>query len=435
MGGVNPYADLVIPDPVDPWEHVRSAQPEVVGRPVAALHVSHLVAQAVAETAVRHEHGSIGLRTSLETLNPHLGEMLTPGTVTVVAGSSGVAKTTLLSQLAVEFAEGGAPVMLASMEDDGPDVVKRMLANVGNGNVGQIRAGFRDPAGRQQPIPAEFDAAAERLSALPLTVITQQVSITELAAEVARWRATGAGAECPLGVVIVDQLGHLLPDDPAAFKARFPHAQQPPRIGAREDRIWEWQVAALKALAEHFRVVVIVAHQLNEVRDDAGKPTLGSIRDSRGIVHKAHAVLAVWRPTRLPNPDAGPGEPKTVPNEQGRMWLLCLKNRLGPTFELEVTWQGAHQRIADLGATIGAPRKTAPALTTGQLAAMGALAQLRTRWDAHVDAAAIAAARGEEPPAPPVQRTALGQLAARWALPAAPTTDDHNRPARMRDLF
>ena len=432
----DPFADLIFPGVEDePGQDLAVVRTTHQAGPTA-LPIGHFVAQAVAETATRHEHGTQGLQTSLTTLNPHLGEMFSPGKVCVLAAGSGVAKTTILSQLVVEFAEASVPVFHASMEDDGADNAKRMLANISDGSVGQIRAGFRDTDGNKQDIPAGFDEAAAALSSLPITMVNQALSIVGLAFEVAAWRQGWADTD-QTGVVVIDQLGHLLADDPDLFAAKFPNAQRPPAFGARDDKRWEWQVAALKELARVFSVTVIVAHQLNEVRDEVGKPTLGSIRDSKGIVHKANTVLAAWRPTRLPNPDAGPGEPNTLPNESGRMWLLGLKFREGATFELEVAWHGAHQRIADVDREQGEARPHAPQLTAAAKQGMAALADLRERWDEHVTASRVAVSEARELPAPPVPLTAIGRLGAKWALPAkaAPAAPPPRPPSRAPDLF
>jgi hypothetical protein len=104
----------------------------------------------------------------------------------------------------------------------------------------------------------------------------------------------------------------------------------------------------LRYVAEHSGLLVVLLHQLNQVRDDSGRPTEGSIRGSQGIIHKADAVLIPWRPKTVPNTFAGPGDPKTLPAPENAAELVFVKGRAIPAgFGVPLTWDGAHQRFAE----------------------------------------------------------------------------------------
>ena len=401
---------------------VRTAQQTAV-RALVALPISHYVDLAMGQMEVKHEHGSPGLKTSIPSLNKLIGGMYGPGMLNIAAGKSGIAKTTWLAAEALEFAEQGAPVLWITMEDDGADTVNRVLANVSSGNVGQIREGFRDHEGSKQAIPQGLYDAADVVRAQPITVINEQANIVEIGFAIKKWK-DGWGEGTAFGMVIIDQLSHILPDDPALFAAKLPRADPPPKPTDTEAKILGWRSGALKELARLFGVGVVLAAQLNDRIDEAGFPTLESIHGSRGVARPANSVLALHRPPRLPNPGAGPGEPKTLPNTTERMWIVCLKFRERATFALEVKWYGDHQRVGDVESQHGAPREAVPEMTDGQKVSLRALSGLRTIWDGHLVASGQAALDGTPLPAPPIVRRALGTFGAKWALPPAPPAAD-----------
>lgn len=378
-----------------------------------------LVAQAVVELEVRREHGLSGFKTGVESFDKLAAPMFQPGRVIGVPASTKTGKTTVLWQWAVQWAAAGLPGFIMSFEDEGTDSVYRALANVASGNVGDIRSGFVTD-GVKQDIPEGFDTAAKYVSSLNIEVSNTPSTCTQIAFEVGDWVQSWESGTYS-GFLVVDQLSHLVPDDPGAFKARFPGFKAPPRSDDTV-KLLEWQVEMLQRIARKWNILVIVAMQRNEQDKDWEWPTIRSVRDSRGIAHKVDALVVPHRPGRLPNPNPGPGQPETVPNDEDRMWLCVpIARHIPGGFRVEVEWQGAHQRVAELGARMGDDWVAPEQVSEEQKSGMAAYAAVRDRWARHVDQVAAAAnGRQEAPEAAPVTLKAIGTLGAKWALPTAP---------------
>lgn len=310
--------------------------------PMLARHVSEIVDEAVAETELIHEYpDAIGLRTGIDALDRHIAPALVPGSLIVLAGESGNGKTALATQLAVGFAHQ-VPTLVLTLEDSARDTVKRALANVSRESISAIRGGFPNSG-----LPVSFESAAAHLSSLPLSYIDDLApAVEDVGRQVVLWKKHNAVEH---GVVIIDQLSHISPTSsavrPLFEKWRLPI---PPHPGSNETVQLEWRTHMMKLVAQRQGLTVVLVHQLNENHGD-GKPTLSSIRGSRGIAHKADLVLCPWRPTTMEDPFAGPGEPNRVPAPEGHAVLLGLKGRQIPVFEEQVSWVGAQQRFADRG--------------------------------------------------------------------------------------
>lgn len=345
-------------------------------------HIAEVVAQAVEEVQVTHEYGVQGLASGIPSLDPFTRRAFRPGMTIINVGNTKSGKTAFLGNLLVSFACQGVPVLLFSFEDDQADTAKRYIAGLTAGDVGAIRDGFIRPDGSKAPIPESFDEGATALTALGIEVAVEHGTVEQIAYEVGHWtQTTVAESQLPFGVVFVDQLGHVIPSDPAVFKQRFPGYPPPPSPDRKIDML-EWQVAMLQRIARKWNVLMIINHQMNENHAEWERPTERSVRDSRGIVHKADAVIAPWRPSKLPNPAAGHGEPKWVENTEGRAFIIGIVGRAIEPFTLEVQWNGAQQRFLDLAAN---PRQrwTAPAaFTAEQAVGVQAMAALRGRWNA-----------------------------------------------------
>jgi replicative DNA helicase len=341
--------------------------------------VGTLAAHALAEAAIRTEHPDLrGLSTGLDTVDEKLSDALEPGRLIVVAGESGRGKSVLAAQLAVAFAHQ-VPVLWASLEDGGVDAVRRALANVARTPVSALRNGYRTGA-----VPAAAFDAQRALDELPLDLLDATGDVVDLAWTIGSWWRSQVATGPLGGVVIIDQLSHILPTSLEAdveerlARAGFP---LPPRRGAREDQVLEWQVHVLRAMAEKLRLTVVLLHQLNDKRDEASKrPTMESIRGSRGITHKADALLVVWRPQKVENPWAGPGQPATVDAADDQAELICLKGRTIPQFSVKLRFDGAHQRFADGDESLDSAFRAPTAPTPSALEGAQRLTALRQRF-------------------------------------------------------
>jgi replicative DNA helicase len=336
---------------------------------------AEVVQEALDEVALRHSFPDLGgLRTGIETFDRHAREALMPGALVVVAGESGRGKTALLTQMAVAFS-AQAPTLLITLEDRAAQAAKRALANVSRLAVGRIRAGFHGEHG----IPTRLDEAAQAIAANQLDFLDgEPLTVEALAQEVWRWQKSRGGAH---GVVLIDQLSHLVPSDPrnaSYFRAR--NLPVPPPLNAPETKQLEWQAWFLKVMADRLGLLVVLAHQLNENHGE-NKPTVSSVRGSRGIVHKADLVVIPWIPREVENPFPGPGQPLKVPNTTGEAWLIIAKGREVPRADEKVVWIGDQQRFADPADTDSA-YAFPPAPSGEALEGMNRLLELRRRFGA-----------------------------------------------------
>lgn len=354
--------------PVPASGATSSTSPAALWRPS-----SEVIAETLAEVQLRHEFPDAGgLRTGMKAFDKHAREALMPGSLVVIAGESGRGKTALLTQLAVAFS-AQVPVLVVTLEDRAQATLKRALANMTRTHVGRIRAGFAGEPG----IPKAVLDAAERLAQADIDFI-DGVSLTaeQIAAQVWHWKkAREAGFAC----VIIDQLSHISPSprsNSEYFRVR--NLPAPPGENAPETRLLEWQAWILKTVAERLGVCVILAHQLNESHGD-GKPTIRSIRGSRGIVHKSDLVVIPWVPEQMPNPYAGPGHPATIPNTSGDGRLIIAKGREVGRAEEPIVWVGAEQRFCDPD-EVASDFAFPAALTTSAMEGMRRLIALRNAF-------------------------------------------------------
>lgn len=337
-----------------------------------------VIAETIAELHIRNEYPELsGLRTGIEALDKHASEAFLPGSLIVVAGESGRGKTAFLTQTAVAFSYQ-QPTLVFTLEDSAQSVLKRALANVSRQNVGRIRSGFAGEVG----LPASVIEAADHIAELRLDYANGDTAYTveRIGAVVWSWVANLRKQNIDGGVVIIDQLSHIAPTtshDAAWFEERGYAAPPSPRA-PEPDRL-EWQCFFLKLVAERCGVTMVLASQLNENHGD-GEPGPSSIRGSRGIVHKANLVLIPWTPRQIPNPFAGPGEPKMIDNVEGYSIIKSVKSREVPEFREEIRWIGAEQRFVDKDKVDDA-YKPQPALSPRALEGSKKLAELRASFE------------------------------------------------------
>lgn len=334
---------------------------------------AEVVEEAMAEVALRHAYPDLGgLRTGIQAFDRHAREALMPGNLVVIAGESGRGKTALLTQLAVAFSSQ-TNTLLVTLEDRASAAAKRALANVSRLPVSRIRSGFNGEVG----IPERLNEAASAIAANQLDFIDgEPLTVEALAGQVWRWQRDRGGAH---GVVLIDQLSHLVPSNPQNaqyFRAR--NLPVPPPMNSPETKVLEWQTWFLKVMAEKLGILVILAHQLNE-NHGTGKPSVSSIRGSRGIVHKSDLVVIPWIPSSVENPFGGPGQPQMIPNTAGEAWLIIAKGREVPRAEEKLVWVGDHQRFADPSDT-DSSYAFPPASSAESLEGMRRLLDLRRRF-------------------------------------------------------
>ncbi|WP_373069197.1 DnaB-like helicase C-terminal domain-containing protein [Gemmatimonas sp.] len=353
-------------------------------RPIEAMwrRAGDVAREALAVTELRTEYPDlIGLQTGIAQLDTALRGELEPGHVIVIAGGSGDGKTTLCAQAAASFATQ-VPTYMLSLEDEVRDITNRVMANISSENVRELRTGFESGT-----VPQTVRDALVTMDGLTLDLNDGIVHprVEQLAAIIGAW-AQSQGEQRHLAVII-DQLGHIAPsrasDD---FWRLYPHLPAPPSNQASHEML-EWQVMYLQAVAKKYHITMVIAHQLNDRRDEGSKkPDLSSVRGSRGITHKADCVLVPWVPKQLPNEFAGVGDPKFLDNTSKHGEILILKGRHVPLADIGVMFDGGRQRFVARALGTNARWSAAPAKTARQIAGGSKLAALLASFDVLAEA-------------------------------------------------
>lgn len=172
-------------------ERNRRAAIEQVDREQAAatqtyfgrVKMRDVVAQAMEELHVKRENGVTGFPTGVATFDKKARPLFQPGNVCLLAASTKTGKTTVANQWLTAWAGQGIPVLHFSFEDDEMDTVLRDIANIGSGNIGDLRAAFLDEDGNKMEIPKAVDAAAGELSAMDIDMVTRRLTVTQIGDE------------------------------------------------------------------------------------------------------------------------------------------------------------------------------------------------------------------------------------------------------------
>lgn len=243
-----------------------------------------------------------GVEMGLPPLDAMLGPMA-PGELIVVAARPGCGKSALALQAARTVAEDGGRALFVSLEMTAPELARRLLAADGI----QISR-------RRQPDLVSAQAAAGALpKSLELWAPTG-ARVGEIRAE-ARLRS----AREPLGLLVVDYIGLVTPDD-----LRQPRHEQVSAITRR-----------LKQLAQELGCAVLACCQLNR-EADGRQPTLAMLRESGSVEQDADAVVFVH------HADGAHGsEPRNVE-------IIVAKRRNGPTGLVRVEFRPRETRFVPI---------------------------------------------------------------------------------------
>ena len=255
----------------------------------------------------------IGLTTGYLDLDAIVGG-LTPGSLVVVAGRSGMGKTAYLVGMALANAGRDTPTLFASLEMGRDEIVRRSLSQVARVPERLLKSGRLAPDQRSR-----VDAAARRIEALPFAVDER----SRIGVGALRMTARAMQTRHGLGLVIIDYLQLLAP------------------VGTRERREVEVRelAEALKALAKDLGVVVVAGSQLNREPDrrQDHRPLLSDLRESGGVEQAGDVVVGLYRSAYYDdNVDPGLAE------------AIVLKNRSGPTGVAKLGWLPTCASFVDL---------------------------------------------------------------------------------------
>jgi replicative DNA helicase len=282
------------------------------------------------------------IKTGWARLDDEIGG-LRGGDLVVVPAKSGMGKSAFLGGMALNAARAGVPTLVFSLEMTRRQWVERMVCDIDFDTARKAMWYSRVRNGRLTA--EEFDRfflASGKLDGLPLEIHdSDDVTIQQIQSRARAFKAKHAGK---MGLILLDYLQIVAPTD------------------ARENR--ERQVGIIargaKSMAKMLDWPVVAGSQMNEggaMRSkEEQRPQAADVRESRGVMNEADLMLSPYRPAWFVEnrkPDASPGDPAWVAwkaelaGVQNRFDLLCLKNRNGRRFDLELFCEMGASAIRD----------------------------------------------------------------------------------------
>ncbi len=303
-------AELAADASVAPAEQVEAARAMLDGI-VAGQSDAHMVGSTVDAVIASLADEPEMVPTPWRDINALIGG-LRPACMYVVGARPATGKTAMGLNLAVGVARTGATAAFVSLEMSEPELMKRLISQVGSVNLKRLvnNAVADDDWPRIQ-------RAREEIAHLPLAVLDNA------AATVAQIRGyvRSLSRKGPVGSLTVDYVGLLQGDS------------------SKDRRVVIGEFSrAMKLIAKEFHIPVVVLSQLNresEKRMDM-KPVKSDLRESGDLEQDADVVLLLWRDDR-------------DESTRGEVGVIVAKNRHGTTGEVSLAWQGHYQQMSDLG--------------------------------------------------------------------------------------
>ena len=297
-------------------------------------HVSAIMQDVLQEAEKSRRAGKTvpGVSTHLKDLDARLGGFRR-GQLVILGGRPGMGKSALAGHISFAAARQGVPTLVVSLEMTRAEWMQRVVSARIDVPYDDIRRGQLD----DNQFLRLTDMSA-RISRLPLHVVDREA----LTVAAIRNRAMRMKAQGGLGLVIVDYLGFVKPED----RYRGNKVNETGEISG-----------ALKAMAKSLDIPVICLAQLNrgnESRDDK-RPNLADLRNSGDIEQDADVVMFVYREAYYLNqkePTVGTPEHHAWGGEMQKIKhatdIIIAKNRHGTTGTVRVFGDMATTRYLDL---------------------------------------------------------------------------------------
>lgn len=281
--------------------------------------VRNLVGEALdaIEAAVERKGKLVGLDTGFVDLNRFTGGFR-PKTLVVLAARPSQGKSSLLANIVQNMAvKSRVPALFVTVEDDGVNLLKRMLSREASVELMKMKNGFLAKHDFQK-----LGTSSETVAKAPMWIDeSSEISIAEL-----RSRARVMVRRHGIQVIGVDYLQLV---KGSSRQARDNRALEVAEVAA-----------GLKAMAKELNVCVVTAAQLNRGAEDYERPKLSQLRESGGIENAADIIALLTRPgTRRKK--KGDDEPV----EDDYAILDIAKHRDGPTGEVRLEWHGEFTRF------------------------------------------------------------------------------------------
>ncbi|MCK5445004.1 MAG: AAA family ATPase [Rhodospirillaceae bacterium] len=304
----------------------------------------------ILERKYNDPHKLTGLSTGIATLDRIVMGLEAPHLI-ILAGRPGMGKTALAQLMAMTAArkhaetdgEEGAPVGFFSLEMSADELNTRFIADEANIPIGTLRSGLYDKMNRV----AEWNKVVEhgqRLATYPLYIDDRGGA----SAMAIRARARRMKRRHGLGLVVVDQLSHIVAD---------PRLKRVEALGQT--------TKDMKMMAKELEVPVVLLHQLSravEMRDDK-RPVLSDLRDSGEIEQDADVVLFAFREQYyLEREEPAQRATETVEQFVGRqgIWserlrhatnraeIIVGKQRMGGIGRAKASFEGQYTRFGNI---------------------------------------------------------------------------------------
>jgi replicative DNA helicase len=215
-----------------------------------------------------------GIPSGFPTIDKNVGGFL-PGQVVIVGARTGVGKSFLLTDLALNAAHAGAPVLFFNLEMLPSEIMDRLVAANYNIRLSALRSGALTQD--------EFDkvlAAKDEFKKLPIEIdSTPNITVDHIRAR-AQQKASSPGG---LGLIIIDYLQLVTPSSVSREDNR---QQQVAEISRN-----------IKLLSMKIKIPVIQAVQLNRIKrgDENPTPRRDDIRESNSIAQDASVIILIDR--------------------------------------------------------------------------------------------------------------------------------------------
>jgi replicative DNA helicase len=241
-----------------------------------------------------------------------------PGNLIVIAARPSLGKSALVCNIAENVAsKHGEPVAFFSLEMSEAELAHRFIACRARIPSDKLRKGKVSKSDWPRVL-----RAGNELERAPLWLDdSSDLSMLELRAKARRLAASQGG----LGLVIVDYMQLMRPDDPRANRVE--------QVG---------QISrGLKILARELNVPVIGLSQLSRAPElrtgrERGRPMLSDLRESGSIEQDSDVVIFIYRESKY-NEEADPSEAD----------LIVAKHRNGPTGDVPVVFLEKYPRFVD----------------------------------------------------------------------------------------
>jgi len=255
---------------------------------------------------------ALGLPTGWLSLDHKLGGWH-KGDLTIVAGRPGMGKSVFGMNAAEQAARKGAKVGFISTEMDAVSLGMRLAASSAGASITDLRRGKLDDKGW-----ADLAQASNEIAQLPLRVLEASGwSMGQIIRQCHAWKRYG------LDLVVIDYLQRTRPD----IKSD------------RQDLMVGKMAQDCKTMATQLEIPVLLLSQLSrglENRQDK-RPQLSDLRESGQIEQEADNVIMLYHDAVYDD---------TANEEDGE--ILVEKQRQGPIGAIEMRWNGAHAKWADV---------------------------------------------------------------------------------------